>query len=281
MSTLKISGDLSLDAIAQRIRGIESNGFQFIGNTVNGNWNVVEYTYALMPDDIYLLPSSETSPADATIFWKGKMVSEKNELSVSAYRKVAATLAKADALSMVSVLTAASSGPLLGTICRATVVSRALSGVGSKTAYELENKRNPSLSAEQWPASGMRTDCSSFVAWCLRMSSKVAHPLYVKKNGGWFETSAVYEDGLQQTGYFSKVELAQPGSLLVYGDSKSGHGHIGIVTEAKGKGVKGASKVVHCSSGNFNKTGKAIQLTDAAAWLKRSDTIIVDFEGFS
>jgi hypothetical protein len=106
----------------------------------------------------------------------------------------------------------------------AVVLSRALSGVGKKTIYKSPG-RMPSFASAAWPQ-GALNDCSGFVSWCLRFSEsrKVDHPLYRRVNGGWFETTAIYQDGLESTGYFQKIDSPEPGALLVYPDYRDAGG---------------------------------------------------------
>ncbi len=286
MAAQRFPGNLALDETATRIHQVERGGFQFIGCEIVSGDNVAEFTYADLPAGLRLLPAAATAPANATIFWSGKMLDAGKKIDVRAYRAHAAaeaSTANTPAVAALAALPAADPDLDAATsiLSRTTVLNRAMSAVGSDTAYTMHDKINPKLAAEHWPDSGMRTDCSSFVAWCLRMSSKVTHPLYIKVNNGWFETRGVYADGLHETGFFTKVARARPGSLLVYPDNDEGKpGHMGIVVEADGDGVAGVRKVVHCSSGNFKATGRAIRATDAAAWLANPATIIVDYEGF-
>lgn len=277
MNVVKSPCSDSLEQLTNSIEDVESGNFRFVGATVQAGYNLIEFAYGQRPAGLYILPAGEIPPSDATIIWRGQLCSSGETSVHHVYRKVPQPLGIATMGALASVR-----APLIAasTISRETVVARAMSGVGSQTAYALKNKVNPPLSAEAWPEDGMRTDCSSFVAWCLRMSSKVNHPLYIKQNGGWFETSAVFKDGLHQTGYFSSVATARAGSLLVYPDKQGSQGHIGIVVSAEGPGVAGVSKVVHCSSGSFKKTGKAIAVTGPQAWIDREETIIVDYEGF-
>jgi len=282
MGTLKSPGTDSIEILTSKIEDVESGNFRFVGCTVKSNFNVLDFAFGPRPLGLYIIAAGETPPADATITWSGQMRASGETGTYNVYRKivvaasnVAGAFAANDAFEKAIAPTAASA-----TISRETVIARAMSAVDSDTVYAMSNKVNPPLSAEAWFDTGMRTDCSSFVAWCLRRSSKVTHPLYVKQNGGWFETSAVYKDGLHQTGFFSAVDTARPGSLLVYPDKDGKQGHIGIVIAAQGIGVKGVSKVVHCSNGNFKKTGKAIAATGPQAWADRADAIIVDYEGF-
>lgn len=167
-----------------------------------------------------------------------------------------------------------------------TVVARATSGVGKSTAYASPG-RMPSLDAATWPGKA-RTDCSGFVAWCLRMgvNRRVDHPFYRKVNGGWFETTAVHADGLASVGYFSKIDAARPGALLVYpdyigADGARHDGHMGIVIDANGPGVEGVNHVVHCSLSASEHMHDAIQVTDAGPWRRSGSSIIVWLDGLN
>lgn len=166
-----------------------------------------------------------------------------------------------------------------------TVISRAHSGLEKTTVYASPGKM-PSFAANTWPQ-GARNDCSGYVSWVLRFSEsrKVDHPLYKKVNGGWFETSAIYRDGVESTGYFQQLDVAVPGSLLVYPDykgtdGKNHDGHIGIVLETTGaNGVAGVKKIIHCSLGNYRTSGDAIQITDPKPWLAHKESIVIWLEG--
>ena len=165
----------------------------------------------------------------------------------------------------------------------AVLLARARSGLGKKTVYSSPGKM-PAFSASTWPV-GAKNDCSGYVSWCLRFSEsrKVDHPLYKKVNGGWFETTAIHRDGLEATGYFQRLDRAQPGALLVYPDYTDGSGqahdgHVGIVLSAAGSGVRGVTEVIHCALGNFRSRQDAIQITDAAPWTARDESLIVWFE---
>jgi hypothetical protein len=161
-----------------------------------------------------------------------------------------------------------------------TAITRALSGVGRSTKYESPG-RMPSFDATAWP-SGSKCDCSGFIDWVFRLfpTRKVDHPLYRKINGGWFETSGIHADGLANTGWFSRIDDPRPGALLVCpdyvgADGRKHDGHIGLVVDVSGSGITGASKVVHCSFGNWKNKGDAIQVTDASVWAARLESIVV------
>lgn len=286
MGTLKTPGTLTADKLASQIEDVEAGGFIFVGCTIKGTFNHLDFATADLPDALFLIPAGQVPPSNALMIWSGQMLIASKATSVHIFRKVAgATLlvtpqSLSSAKANVSSLTPAAMEPAPSMLNRATVVARALSGVGSSTTYTMKDMSSAPLEAERWPEKGMRIDCSGFIAWCLRMPRRVRHPLYQKVNGGWFETTALYRDGMDQTGYFGKVDTARSGSLLVYPDRAGVEGHVGVVIEATGDGIKGVVSVVHCSSGNFRKTGKAIQQTDAKPWRAREDAIIIDYEGF-
>ena len=122
-------------------------------------------------------------------------------------------------------------------------------------------------------------DCSGFVAWCIGQSRQTSNPFYKALNGGWIETTAMVADALAVGGIFTKTDNPVPGDVIVWGDrkvnGKTVQGHVGIIAQvADGK----ATKVIHCSSGNFKKFGKAIQETDAALFY-RNNAICARFVG--
>lgn len=159
-----------------------------------------------------------------------------------------------------------------------TLIARARTGLGKQTPYKSPGSILP-LGAATWPT-GVTSDCTGFLAWVLRISRKVDHPLYQKVNGGWFETTAIFADGKQATGYFDPITAPKPGAFLVYGDyigsdGRSHDGHIGLVTETNGRtGIDGVKGVIHCSLGGWRNHGDAIRETDAAIWKARPSLII-------
>jgi cell wall-associated NlpC family hydrolase len=118
-------------------------------------------------------------------------------------------------------------------------------------------------------------DCSGFVAWCLGLDR------YQPDTIGWIETTKVHTDAMYRQKLFDVEPKigARPGDIFVWPDksSKGGklEGHIGIVGEVEnGKVVT----VIHCSSGNMRRQGKAVQETDARAFYN-NDAIICRFRG--
>ncbi|HJU38535.1 MAG TPA: CHAP domain-containing protein [Tahibacter sp.] len=284
MTVFKIDGSLPLAKVARRIRDIEITRNRFVGCSIEADGtNHVDFAQDDVPPVFELLPAGQTPSWPADVAWSGKVRASGNDIGVSLYRKRVATGAVATTASDTGAIAfsiagemAAASGTLFG---RADVVRRALTAVDTQTAYESPGVVPP-LSAERWPDGGAATDCSGFVTWCLRMSRRTDHPLYRKLNGGWIDTSALHRDGLEQTGLFRAAKRAVPGSLVVYPDIGEKQGHVGVVIEANANGVAGIVRVVHCSIGNFKAGGKAILATNAQVWVKRKDSLIIDYEGF-
>lgn len=166
-----------------------------------------------------------------------------------------------------------------------TLLTRAYSGLKKNTKYKSPGVMPP-FAASVWTPN-IKADCSGFVDWCLRFSPtrKVNHPLYIKVNGGWFETSGIWNDGMKDTGFFSRTKAPRIGGMLVYpdyrgSDGKMHDGHIGIICKVNGKdGVAGVDEIIHCSLGSSNNLGDAIQITKPTPWLNHSDSIAVWFEG--
>jgi hypothetical protein len=172
-----------------------------------------------------------------------------------------------------------------------TALARASSGLGKHTVYASPGHM-PSFAATTLPDHG-QLDCSGFVYWCIRFPSTppesrtVDHPLYKKINGGWFETTAIHADGLQDTGYFRKVEPVV-GAFLVYpdyrgSDGKMHDGHIGIISaiDPAKTGISRVTKIIHCSLGGWTNLHDAVQETGPDHWLKQSSSIAVWYEGMT
>lgn len=113
------------------------------------------------------------------------------------------------------------------------------------------------------PASGGKCDCSGFVSWCFGMSRKTNQAFYVHYNGGWIETSAVWQDIESSVGIFDAGQ-ANKGAVVVYPDSSGHQGHIGILVSP--------TEVVHCSKGNDNTFGSAVQITPLTVFQNNPST---------
>lgn len=138
---------------------------------------------------------------------------------------------------------------------REDLVAKAMSAVGQKTIYDLNAG-----------TVGAACSCSRFVAWAFSLPVKLDVPLYKRWNGGWFESTAVYRDIESPFGFFGEVawEKARPGDVLVWPDYAHKQGHMGIIIGV----ASGPVEVVHCSLGNWRRTGDAIQVTGPEVFAK-------------
>ena len=158
------------------------------------------------------------------------------------------------------------------------LLARARSAAGRKTEYKLGKGGMKPLAALP-DAGGGQCDCSGYVAWALGISRKTDNPFYKNVNGGWIETTAVHKDIASEVGLFSPCP-AQLGCIVVYGDAGGGQGHIGIVTATANKdGELVASKVLHCSSGNWKKNGDSVLETPANVFTNNPRTVYGWYEG--
>lgn len=151
----------------------------------------------------------------------------------------------------------------------AQFLARARSAKGKKTVYKLGAGGMKPGNATPTDA-GNTCDCSGFVCWALGVSRKTTHPLYVKFNGGWMNTDGMVNDANNSTGFFDALPDAKVGCIIVYPGGKNKIGHVGIVTEVTA-GV--ATKVLHCSSGNYRSTEDAIQETNPDVFLHNPKTM--------
>lgn len=167
------------------------------------------------------------------------------------------------------------------------VVKRARYALGRKTKYRMgAGSLSPSASLPKDETGA--ADCSAFACWAVGIAKHDPRFAWLRAlNGGWFNTDGIWHDAIEQsTGLFDYVELftptssranMRPGDLLVFpgrwsvakakswaGSLEKGPavGHVGIVVSVKVEDVR----VVHCSSGNFRRTGDAVQLTGPTAF---------------
>jgi cell wall-associated NlpC family hydrolase len=158
-------------------------------------------------------------------------------------------------------------------VTRTEVVERARRCIGQSCVYRLG--RGGFHPNDKWPWESMTLpscDCSGFVAWCLGVSRKTDNPFYREQNGGWFETTVLARDARSPYGFVEMIprEVALIGDLLVYGDAKGKQGHVGIVSEVN---ADGPMKAIHCSLGNYKRSGDAVQETGVLAW-ERPDALV-------
>ncbi len=148
------------------------------------------------------------------------------------------------------------------------MIERAKSAVGHKTVYKLgmggmkPGRERPGNSEGQ-------SDCSGFFAWYLGISRQDA-----RIDGGWIETSAIVRDATGPQKRFKKLDKPVVGCGVVYGDANGRQGHVGVVVEVK-HGV--ATRVIHCSMGNYRDFGDAIRETPAVLFTRNPRTIYVEF----
>lgn len=147
-------------------------------------------------------------------------------------------------------------------LTRSAIVARARAAIARGTVYKLGaggRLKNPGVGAE--------LDCSGFVAVALGVDRYLEPWLPHYEGGDWLETSALVRDAQSPWGFVAAVPWteARPGDLLVWGDRGKGQGHVGIVATS---GPVGPLTVVHCSNGNFKKTGDAIRETDSGIFAR-------------
>lgn len=156
------------------------------------------------------------------------------------------------------------------------LLERARSAIGRHTRYQLgEGGMSPTAAMPGTPSKGC--DCSGFVCWCLGISRKTNHPLYLRFNSGWVNTDAIIHDAQHPTGYFTRLDGPRVGSIVVYPSKRPQrpYGHVGLVTSVRGGKAR---TVIHCSSGNFTALGDAIQETGPDVF-EKPETIYAWYDG--
>jgi cell wall-associated NlpC family hydrolase len=146
------------------------------------------------------------------------------------------------------------------------LLSRARSAAGKKIKYKLGGGGMTPTAPS--PANiNQECDCSGFVCWALQLKRQTDHPLYVNFNGGWINTDAMVNDANHQTGFFARLDAPRVGCLIVFPSKKPAIkvGHVGIVTAVAGGK---ATKVIHCSNGNFKTAQDAIGETPPTVFNK-------------
>lgn len=141
------------------------------------------------------------------------------------------------------------------------VVARARRCVGYKCFYRLGTGGMDPNSLWPWDKE-VACDCSGFSDWVQGFAREHL--------GVWFSTDMIVGDARSSDGIlFYEVPWVEsrPADLVVYpgkgiGDDRK-HGHVGVISEVDSEGPH---RVIHCSHGNWNRTGDAIQETDAGLW---------------
>lgn len=144
------------------------------------------------------------------------------------------------------------------------LIARARSALGRKVVYRLGAGGMAPKSVGPEGSDGA-CDCSGYVAWALGISRQTNDPFYLHVMGGWINTTAIVADAKDPSGLFTRIANPKPGCLILYAAGSSGraNGHVGIVTTV----IDNAPvQVIHCASGNFKRTGDAIQETHPGAF---------------
>lgn len=148
------------------------------------------------------------------------------------------------------------------------VVARARRCIGAGCRYVLGAGGINPASPAPWDGS-MGCDCSGFAMWALGLSRHYHDAV-------WFDTSRIVDDAKHQQLLFRQVAVleARAGDLYVYGDAGGHQGHVGVIASVTLQPETWPLTVVHCSAGNFRRTGDAIRETGPDIWLHRDDAII-------
>jgi hypothetical protein len=149
-------------------------------------------------------------------------------------------------------------------------LERTRTGLNKKTAYILGQGGFKPLD----PLTP-KCDCSGFVAWAIGIPRELP-----PGSDHWLQTDTYWAGGADVgSGLFDRVSEseARAGDIYVFPDSGGHQGHMGIITEVSGGRP---SKVIHCSSGNFRRTGDAIQETGTSVFAThpRIRIVRVDYE---
>jgi len=147
------------------------------------------------------------------------------------------------------------------------LIARARTAANTGTKYALGGGKT--TGADPRDERG-QCDCSAFVCWCLDIRKHQPSLAWLQPvNGGWYNTDGIWWDATkEQTGHFAAIDKPLTGAIIVFpgrGLSKVGPkiGHVGIVTNVA---ADGTLSVLHCSSGNFRRTGDAILETSAGVF---------------
>ena len=134
------------------------------------------------------------------------------------------------------------------------VVDKARTALRRRTIYSIDTLPPKETT---WP-SGIRADCSGFVAWCLGL------PRYpAELRGAQLFTTSFYEDAVRGGGNYFVRQVPGPvaGGIVVYPyyrlepGAKRKPGHIALITV-----VRSATDydIIDCSQSSFAETGDAI-----------------------
>jgi hypothetical protein len=166
-------------------------------------------------------------------------------------------------------------------------IARARSQLGARTVYRMAGGQiNPK--GTDCRDELRSCDCSAALCWIYRINKYQGNEFWWlnELNGGWLNTDGIFVDARGQehsgpeimTGNFYEIMSPRPGCGVVFPASWVSKikgprvGHCGIVTEVDDDG---SYQVIHCSSGNYKRTGDAIQETSGALFERISSRIFV------
>lgn len=157
------------------------------------------------------------------------------------------------------------------------LIRRARSVIGAGCRYRLGKGGMDPTSRHPWN-SRMQCDCSGFTSWALGFSRKVDDPFYVRHNGGWVNTDAMWTDAHEPVGMFRPIFRPTPGALVVYpGHGRGRYGHVGIIGSVS---LDGATvSIIHCASTNDRVTGCAIAENDGGGLMENPKSRLIWYEG--
>lgn len=123
-------------------------------------------------------------------------------------------------------------------------VLRAYKAIGHDVIYKYGAQLNSNNS--ELPINNYKEcDCSGFISWVFKIKR--------------ITTEYVYNAAINNSNSFVKINYPIVGCIVVYkANSERKFGHMGIVTEVSNGQI---TKVIHCSSSNYKRTGDAIQET--------------------
>ncbi|RYG37372.1 CHAP domain-containing protein [bacterium] len=157
-------------------------------------------------------------------------------------------------------------------------VARARSAVAHGTAYRL-GKGGFDPRAKLPHDSSKGCDCSGFVAWvCGLRRDQVNARKPWSKLLPWIETTMVRADAVGKQLVFVRISEPVAGCLVVYGDKGRSQGHIGVVTRVGPN--KKSIDVVDCSSGQYKRTGEAIDERNGDFFINAGAIFVVLKEDF-
>ena len=152
------------------------------------------------------------------------------------------------------------------------LLARAALYVGDKRCRYRLGGGSPWTAPVPWDEGG-GCDCSGFACWSLGLARHQPSLVFLRAvTGGWLSTDGIWWDAvLERTGFFERQDGPEVGGIVVYPSARIGGlngikglptvGHVGIVSA-----VAGGVRVIHCSAGNYRRTGAAIDETDGAVF---------------